>query len=225
VTPWDIENVDAFYTPDDAQRPLPKVSKKERLKLILTATDRGAALADTVRTSFTVRNPQSYFMFQHFLYESQSRYVKAYLMDGSVAGFLRADYDPQWQERLQVFDRYAGEMAMKAKLRGIPFVVALIPNRAQTAMISMGEWPDGYDPYKLGNEVRSIVTGHGGTYIDILPYFRNVPNPESHYFPIDGHPDADGHAIISDFLARGLTGGAIPGLKSAANQGAFKDGQ
>jgi len=98
----------------------------------------------------------------------------------------------------------------------VPLVVVLVPNRPQAAMISMGEWPAGYDPYKLDDELRSIVTSHGGTYIDILPEYRNMPNPEQHYFPVEGHLDADGHGIVSEILARELTSGAIPALKVAA---------
>jgi hypothetical protein len=82
-------------------------------------------------------------------------------------------------------------------------------------MISMGEWPAGYDPYKLDEELRSIITSHGGIYIDILPDLRNIPNPEQHYFPVDNHPDADGDAMISGMLAKELTGGAIPARKAA----------
>jgi hypothetical protein len=92
----------------------------------------------------------------------------------------------------------------------------LLPNRAQAAMISMGEWPAGYDPYKLDAELRSIVTSHGGIYIDILPDFRAIPNPEQHYLPVDSHPDAGGHAIIAAMLAKELTGGAVPALKVPA---------
>ena len=77
-------------------------------------------------------------------------------------------------------------------------------------MISLGKWPAGYDPYKLGEEVRAIVTSHGGAYIDILPDFRTVPDPEQYYYPIDNHPDARGHAIIADMLAKELTSGAVP---------------
>ena len=64
----------------------------------------------------------------------------------------------------------------------------------------MDECPKGFDPYKLGNELHAIVVSHGGTYIDILPEFRTVPNPQLGYFAIDGHPNAYGHAMIARFL-------------------------
>ena len=73
-------------------------------------------------------------------------------------------------------------MEERAKSRGCALCgVFLVPTRAQAAMISMGEWPAGYDPYKLDDELRAIVTSHGGIYIDILPDFRNIPNPEQYY--------------------------------------------
>jgi hypothetical protein len=61
-----------------------------------------------------------------------------------------------------------------------------------------------------------MVTRHGGIYIDILPDFRNIPDPEQYYFPVDGHLDADGHAIVSRMLAKELTNGVIPELRAAA---------
>jgi hypothetical protein len=66
--------------------------------------------------------------------------------------------------------------------------------------------------------VRHIISGHGGIYIEVLPDFRNIPNPVQYYFPIDGHPDARGHAIISEILAKELTRGVVPGLGVAAQQ-------
>jgi hypothetical protein len=79
-------------------------------------------------------------------------------------------------------------------------------------MISMNEWPPGYDPFKLDNELRSIIERHGGIYVDILPDLRAIPNPERGFYRVEGHPNALGHALISNLLAKGLTGGAVPAL-------------
>lgn len=107
-------------------------------------------------------------------------------------------------------------MLQHAPHRAMHRPAVYVPNRAQAAMISMGKWAAGYDPYKFGEELRAIITRHGGTYIDILPGFRSLPNPGQYYFPVDGHPDARGHAIISGFLAREITSGAVPALKAIA---------
>jgi hypothetical protein len=113
---------------------------------------------------------------------------------------------------LKQFDVYAASIASKARAAGKPLVAVMIPQRGQAAMISMGIWPDGFDPYKLNNELRSMIVGHGGTYVDILPGFRQIPNPEQYFLPVDGHPKAEGHAIISRLLVKELTSGSVPAL-------------
>jgi hypothetical protein len=160
-----------------------------------------------------LKNTGARVLLQHYLNESQSQYLKSYLSGQEEAGFLRAEPSAEWMTHLHEFDYYVGEIEARARAAGVPLVVVLVPDRAQAAMISMGEWPAGYDPYKLGEEVRTIVVSHGGTYIDILPDFRNIPNPEQYYLPVDGHPNAEGHAIIAGLLARELTSGAIPELR------------
>jgi hypothetical protein len=92
-----------------------------------------------------------------------------------------------------------------------------VPDRTQAALISMtGECPKGFDPYKVGKEVSSIIVSHGGTYLDILPEFRTIPNPQLGYFALDGHPNAFGHAMIARFLTNKLADAALPALSSAA---------
>jgi hypothetical protein len=113
-------------------------------------------------------------------------------------------------------DSIAADIEGRAKDAGVPIVVVLVPNRAQAAMLSMNNWPAGYNPYKLDDELRSIVTCHGGIYISIARYYREVPAPELKYFPIDGHPDADGHAMLTWMLAKELTAGSIPELRITA---------
>jgi len=171
------------------------------------------SIAGAVREHFD--RTRTALLVRHFLFESQSRYVKSFLMGGGGTEFLRARPDAEWRGDLMHFDSLAAGMQRQAVAAGVPFVAVLVPNRAQAAMISMGEWPRGDDPYTVGDQLRDIVTSHGGTYIDILPYFRNIPNPERYYFPVDGHPDANGQALIANLLAKELTGGAVPALKAA----------
>ena len=162
---------------------------------------------------------------QHYLFESQSEYLKIYLESGQQSGFLKAQPDPDWQYRLHLFDGYAAEIEGRANAAGVPIIVVLVPNRAQAAMISMHQWPAGYNPYKLGDELNAIVTSHGGTYIDILHDFSSVPNPERYYYSLDNHPDVTGNAIIARFLSKELTTGSVPALRGAGqSQYAFEKG-
>ena len=156
-------------------------------------------------------------MLKHLLIasESQDEYIKSYLRNGDNANFLKTEPDSKWQMQLQYFDAELAEIAGLAKNAGVPLVAVFVPNRPQAAMLSKGDWPAGYDPFKLENEVRDSIVSHGGRFIDILGDYRRIPSPERDYFPVDGHPDADGQAIISRFLARELTSGAVPELKAS----------
>ena len=172
---------------------------------------------------------------RHFLYqhESQDQYLQSYLtLPNGAEGFwdagpggLRAEPSPEWATHLREFDRYAAEVEGRARAAGVPLVAVLVPNRAQAAMISRGEWPAGFDPYSVDRALRSIVTSHGETYLEILPDFRTIPNAERHYYPLDGHPDADGHAIIARLLAKELSSGVIPELAPAQSKVASGNGK
>jgi len=219
IGPWDIQNASVVmpyskssFDKKDAQQ-LSSMSFAARLRFSI-----GSFARDAVPPAVSADIARNRLMVQHTLYESQSEYVNSYLLNGGDdAEFLKVESDAQWGAQLKEFDGYARDMEERSKAAGVTFVAVLVPNRAQAALISMGEWPAGYDPYKLDDELRTIVSGHGGTYVDILPGFRNIPNPEKYYLPVDGHQDARGHAIISGLLAKVLTGGAVPAL-NAANQ-------
>lgn len=146
--------------------------------------------------------------------ESQDEYIKSYLRDGENANFLKAAPDSGWQMQLQYFDTELAEYVGRAKNAGVPLVAVFVPDRAQAAMLSSGNWPVGYDPLKLENQIRDSVVNHGGQFIDILGDYRHIPSAERDYFPVDGHPDADGHAIIAKLLTKELTNGAVPELKA-----------
>ena len=155
-------------------------------------------------------------MLAHYLYQSETRYVDSYLRGpDSNADFLRVKPSDAWSKDLKQLDKIAEKIEGQARAAGIPLAVVLVPNRPEAAMISMGHWPADFDPYKLGKEVRLIVESHGGKYVDILSDFRTIPNAEKYYFPVDGHPNADGHAMISRFLCARLTGGPGAVLRSA----------
>ena len=157
------------------------------------------------------------YMLRHFLYLSQSETLKSLLIaSDDEAGYLRAEPSTAWQRFLTQFGRDAEDIEEQAKLAGVPFAAVLVPSRGQAAMISAGEWPIGFDPYKLSDELRSIIVSHGGSYIDILPDFRKLSNPERLYFPMDGHPNVEGNAVISSMLANELTSGRIPALQTVA---------
>jgi hypothetical protein len=210
MSAFEIENAaKVIDDPAPAKRPATPGSSFDKLVAkIRSVPDLLQYRWDRSRTSLLV---------QHYLYESQTQYVKLYLMRGDKdAGFLNARFSPGWQTNLKQFDLYASDMLERAKAAGVPMVVILLPPRSQAAIASMGEWPPNIDPYKLGEEVGPIVTGHGGIFIDLTHDYRNIPNAERYFFPVELHPTVEGQALISEFLTQALTSGVVPALK--ANQ-------
>jgi hypothetical protein len=167
--------------------------------------------------------------FRHFLYESQSQSITSYLAEKSDAPyglkihgpeFMKAEPSAEWESHLRDLDGDVAEIVAQARAAGVPLVATLLPERAQAAMISSGEWPAGFDPFKLDNELRSMIVSRGGTYVDILPAFRNIPNTEQGFYPLEGHPNPQGHRMISALLAEELTEGRTPVIGVAATQNA-----
>jgi hypothetical protein len=194
LTPWDVANASPVLSPPSPQ---------ETGGLV-------AAIRKRAKESRTGS------LLQHLLYSNSSSYVTRALAGARGADFLRDELNAEWLSHLRDFDRYAAVIEGRANDAGIPLVAVYVPERAQAAMISMGEWSAGYNPYRLSTELHTIIVSHGGTFIDILPGFRSIPNPEGSYFPADGHPDGQGHAVISGLMCKELTGGAVPALRAAA---------
>lgn len=218
VTPKDIQNLTGS-TDSPAPPPDVKDATDRRKSLLVAELEKVGRVIVTGKVLELLRfhwdNTPASEVLQHLLLqnEGQDQYSKSFL-NRDAWGYLKTDPSANWQRCLEIFDVYTAEMEHRASAAGVPLVAVLVPDRVQAALLSMGEWPDGYDPYRLDHELRSIVQSHGGTYIDILPDFRTVPNPERGYYPVNGHPDPDGHAMISEFLARELTSGAVSTLKA-----------
>lgn len=215
VDPWGVDKADR--SPRAWEEPRPASLIKQMLKQALVgklSPDAIPAILASIQNQWATWNP-GVILIKHYLFQSQSEYLKQYLVSKSQSGFLRAEPDSYWRYRLEKFSDYAAAIEEQAKAARVSLFVALVPNRAQAAMISVGEWPAGYNPYKLGEELRAIVIRNGGTYIDILPDFRAIPNPEQYYYPIDDHPNAAGNAILAGMLAREITNGAFPPPKAA----------
>jgi hypothetical protein len=215
LTPWDIQNESVA------------IPKRDRNTGSSAQKSRIAQFLSRVR-EFRLGNlyVHAAFMLRHLLYKSQSQYVKSFLMSGDSTydtGFLRAETNAEWKRQLLRFSNADAGIEQRVKAAGVPLVTVFIPLRVQAAMISMGEWPAEFDPFKLDNELRAIITSHGGTYIDILPEFRNIPNPEQGYYPVEGHLNARGHTIIARLLAKELASRGLPALRSSANSQAAQD--
>jgi len=160
-------------------------------------------------------------LLRHLLYRSPTGFMKSALIGSDDAvGYLKSEPSAGWQKRLGDFEMNDAKIEAQARGAGVPLAAVLMPDRAQATMIQLGAWPAGFDPYKLDDELHSIIASHGGIYFDLPRDMRTVPNPRRGYFPVDGHLNPQGQAIFDELLAEELTGGAIPALRVRAGQSA-----
>lgn len=219
ITPKDIENASSIELPSTQIATQAHSTPGTRSSHLL---DEWESLA-FVRESSAIMRRLRYrweqtrisFALKYLLVkgDTEDQYVTSYLKNEKDAGFLKAKPNSDWQQWIQGFEIDAEDFEKQANAANVPLVAVLVPDRAQATMISMGKWPEGYDPYKLDDELRAIIVSHGGTYIDILSDFRTIPNSEQDYFPLDGHPNPAGHAVISRLLTNALTSGPFSVLR------------
>jgi hypothetical protein len=155
----------------------------------------------------------SMFLLQHLFYSSESQYLKNYLQNDN-AGFLMKR-SSSWRTYFQQFDRVTADVASRAEKAGLPLVVAVIPQRAEAMLIATKNWPQNVDPFAFGNEIKLIAEAHGAIYLDLLSGFREIANPGRLYYPVDGHLNSDGHALVAKLLAEKLADGIVPAREHA----------
>ena len=220
ITPMDLENASAEDPAQVANAPVKSVVSTEsepkpsaNLWNKLTGSIADGTLESRLRNRW--EQTRSSLVLKHLLLtnESPDEYVSSYVKNVDNAAFLKTQPSLTWQRSLRNFQNVAAQFESQAKAAGVPLLAVLVPNRVQAAMISAGEWPSGLDPYKVDEDLRSMVESSGGTYIDILPELRKIADPEKHYFPVDGHLDASGHQMIASLLAKKLA--AVPDLRPA----------
>jgi len=157
-------------------------------------------------------------VMMHITYLDTDLYIDRCLDQGIDADFLRATPGPVWQSHIQQLDPYIADIEARAAQAKVPILVVYVPQRAQAAMISRGRWPIGFDPYMMGNHIGPIVESHGGIFFDLSPSFRTISHPERYYYPVDGHPNAAGHKVLTLLLAAKFTSGVVPELRVVVQQ-------
>jgi hypothetical protein len=180
----------------------------QRIRIAFAQGSLAASLAEIFS------HTRSATLLSHIMYSSQSEYVTSSLMDIGKVPYLQENTDPEWRERLEELNKSAIAIVRQAKSAGVPLVVVFLPNHLQSAMITMADWPIGLNPYKLNDDVRSMITRCGGTYIDIMPGLSNTVRPDLGFFLVEGHPNPRGHATLAHLLTDQLTTGAVPALRT-----------
>jgi hypothetical protein len=239
LTPWDIRNAGGMMPHDeilpDETRLYPD-NKAHAPGDPAASSGNGGILTVAAHTLRSIRgfvddawhNSRSDLMLVHFMVEleSQNQFVKSQNLSRQDAQYLAAQPSEKRLQHLRELDGYVAEIHRQASDAGVPVAAVFWPNATYAAVLSLDEWPTGIDPFSFDNELRSVFVNRGVIYIDVLPDYRNILNPQAGYLPYDGHPNANGNLTFSALLAKELISGAIPELKAVAEpQAALEPGR
>lgn len=143
-------------------------------------------------------------MVQHFLYSDPLTYVKLFMMYGDKADYVRPPFSTMWQKRLAILDMLLDGMANKGRAAGVPLVQVIAPTELQVNLLHTA----GGDAAALDKKLTEIGAKHGVLTADGLPAFRDVGSPADVFYPVDGHLNGNGHALLAESVARRLTDGS-----------------
>jgi hypothetical protein len=155
---------------------------------------------------------------QHFVFQNRETFIRAYLMYGDKADYLRQPFTPIWQQRFADLDLTIGDIANRLHAAGVPLMIVAVPSRAEAALLSSPQPPAHVDPFAFGREIHTIASKHGAGYMDLMGPFSRIPNAENLYYVVDGHVTSAGHKVIAEELVQKLQDGSVPAFSGCISQ-------
>jgi hypothetical protein len=164
---------------------------------------------DRILAKFRIRS-----WLTEVLFRSESVYMSAYIKNIQEGAQLPADSSNDEDARMRLFSVDAGAIVEGAKAKGVPVVATFLPNRGEAALIFVSPRPAAVDPVRLNNELGTIMVSKGATYVYILPDLQKAPNLDGLYDQLGFHLNVKGHAVLTQILAKAITGGTVPALST-----------
>jgi hypothetical protein len=195
-----------ILSPYDLEQDIPSelLSRRNDLAPIEKAKTPAAPMSLAKKLQIAVADSRTLFAAQHLAFQNQDLYIKLYLMQAERAGFLTKPLPPRWLKRAADLDVLLGDMAEKTRRSGVPFAVAVAPQRAQSALASMRVRPPHIDPYVFEKTIEEIAFRHRVITLPVLSEFGSLSNPETLYYPVDGHLSGEGQTVLARAVVRGL---------------------
>jgi hypothetical protein len=176
------------------------------------------AVSPLGRLEHLVIQSRTLLVAQHFVFQNRETFVRAYMMYGDKADYLRQPFTPIWQKRFAGLDQTIGDIANKLHAASVPLMIVAVPSRAEAALLSSPKLPAHVDPFAFGREIQTIASKHGAGYVDLMRPFSRLPNAENLYFVVDGHVTSEGHKVIAEELVQKLRDGSVPAFSGCTSR-------
>jgi hypothetical protein len=158
------------------------------------------------------RESKLVFAAEHFMLLDTQVLYETYNNIGGSREVMRFPQTPAGEQMYAEFSEALDRMMAKLRDSGVPVLVMALPNRIIAAMVSNRSNLEGTDPLWFGHRIGEIAVQDGALALDVTPGFASVAHAERLFYPVDNHPNGDGHAVIAKALVDRLTDGSIPQL-------------
>jgi hypothetical protein len=167
-----------------------------------------------------ILNSRARLVAQHYLYEDRWMLFNSYFSHDPAAGLTHVPLSDSWEKRFANLEAVVERMEEQASATGVPLVLTAIPTRLAAAMLSLKGVPPGVDPsaYRredagaFGSRLAAIAARNHAGYLDVIDEFRRTPESEEGFYPVDGHLNAQGHAIVTHAFIRHVQDLGVPAL-------------
>jgi hypothetical protein len=151
-----------------------------------------------------LRQSRLFLLLQYYLYRDPSFQIRAFLLNGDAAGYVRGPLDAAWRQRVDDFAGLLHRVAAETTSAAVPVLLVYIPERAQAALAARPSRPFGVDPFVLQAALAGAAEQAGVRFVDATPDFASAPDFQSLFYLTDGHPREGGHAAIAAAVEQAL---------------------
>jgi hypothetical protein len=125
---------------------------------------------------------------------------------------------PQVADMREILFRPLERLKTEVEEQGGRFVVVLMPSKEE--LYGADDFPTILRPIQ---EVRAGLESRGLPVLDLYPVFRELGRERSPFYRADPHPNAFGHQIVADALAKWITEQSVFPAPATAVAGASAD--
>jgi hypothetical protein len=149
------------------------------------------------------------YMESYLLLRDDASYVPLYLGLGHGADFMRSPLPKGWRRQVEMFDASVAQIAALAKARSVPFLIVFIPQRAQASLASSRKADPNFHPFAFPALLNTIALRHGAAFVDATREIAPGTPSSRIFYPVNGHINAQGHALASHAIVDRLTSAAM----------------